>query len=173
MRCPLAALRAPGGSESNYLAFETKAGVLRALWNKLLRGDEEDIPVAERDWYREVLEEPDPERQLRLNARNSRARRVRIGALIEVIRGGAATDPDVEGLWTRIQTEFHANQRVIVEGLAAKKALKKGLTVDRAADILWVLHHPDVWQHLVRERGWTPAAYEQWFADTPCAQLLR
>ena len=31
-------------------------------------------PVAERDWYREVLEEPDPERQLRLNARNARRR---------------------------------------------------------------------------------------------------
>ena len=27
----------------------------------------------ERAWYREVLEEPDPERQLRLNARNARA----------------------------------------------------------------------------------------------------
>jgi AcrR family transcriptional regulator len=167
------AAEAEVASKTVYLAFETKAGVLRALWNKLLRGDEEDIPVAERNWYREVLEEPDPERQLHLNARNSRARRVRIGALIEVIRGGAATDPDVEGLWTRIQTEFHANQRVIVESLAAKKALKKGLTVDRATDILWVLHHPDVWQHLVRERGWTPAAYEQWFADTACAQLLR
>src|SRR6476646_4300185 len=40
-----------------YLAFETKAGVLRALWHLLLRGDTADAPVAERDWYREVLEE--------------------------------------------------------------------------------------------------------------------
>ena len=31
-------------------------------------------------WYREVLEEPDPERQLRLNARNSRVVKLRIGA---------------------------------------------------------------------------------------------
>ncbi len=56
-----------------YVAFETKSGVLRALWNLRLRGDEEDAPVAERAWYREVVDEPDPERQLRLNARNSRA----------------------------------------------------------------------------------------------------
>src|SRR5216683_1992409 len=49
-----------------YVVFETKSGVLRALWNMLLRGDEGDAPVADRDWYREVLEEPDPERKLRL-----------------------------------------------------------------------------------------------------------
>ena len=156
-----------------YLAFETKAGVLRALWNKLLRGDEEDVPVAERDWYREVVEEPDPERQLRLNARNSVARKVRIGPVLDVIRTGASSDPEVEALWDRIQTEFHANQRVIVESLHRKRALRRGLTVDRATDILWMLNHPDVWQHLVRERGWTPAEYERWFADSARAQLLR
>src|SRR5215203_5257588 len=45
-----------------YVAFETKSGVLRALWNFLLRGDQEEIPVGERPWYREVVEEPDPAR---------------------------------------------------------------------------------------------------------------
>src|SRR4051812_216340 len=53
-------------SKTVYLAFETKSGVLRALWNMLLRGDTGDAPVAERSWYREVVEEPGPERQLRL-----------------------------------------------------------------------------------------------------------
>src|SRR5215207_9847949 len=47
-----------------YLAFETKSGVLRALWNLLLRGDQGEVPVAEQSWYREVLAEPDPHRQL-------------------------------------------------------------------------------------------------------------
>src|SRR5256885_17233922 len=97
-----------------YVAFETKSGVLRALWNLLLRGDEGDAPVAERSWYRKVLEEPDPEHQLRLNAHNSRVVKLRIGAVIEVIRAAAPTDPDIEALWSRIQTEFPANQRAIV-----------------------------------------------------------
>src|ERR687889_359524 len=43
-----------------YLAFETKSGVLRALWNQRLRGGRPDVPVAEQDWYRAVLDEPDP-----------------------------------------------------------------------------------------------------------------
>jgi len=156
-----------------YVTFETKSGVLRALWNLLLRGDEADTPVPQQPWYREVIEERDAERQLRLNARNSRVVKLRIAALLEVIRNAAPTDPDIGALWGRIQSEFHANQRVIVESLAEKKALRPGLSVDRAADILWTVNHPNLWQLLFRERGWTPEEYEQWCGDVACAELLR
>jgi AcrR family transcriptional regulator len=170
----IAAIAAEAGValKTVYLAFETKSGVLRALWNLLLRGDQGEVPVAERSWYREVLAEPDPQRQLRLNARNSRAVKTRIAGMLKVIRDAAPVDRDIEALWQRIQTEFYANQRVIVERLAERKALRRGLGVDRATDILWTLNHPDVWQLLVAERGWTPEQYEQWFGDTACAQLL-
>jgi len=170
----IAAIAAEAGValKTVYLAFETKSGVLRALWNLLLRGDQGEVPVAERSWYREVLAEPDPQRQLRLNARNSRAVKTRIAGMLKVVRDAAPVDRDIEALWQRIQTEFHANQRVIVERLAERNALRRGLGVDRATDILWTLNHPDVWQLLVAERGWTPEQYEQWFGDTACAQLL-
>src|SRR4030081_1218517 len=79
----MAAIAAEAGValKTVYVAFETKSGVLRALWNLLLRGDEADVPVADRPWYREVVDEPDPERQLRLNARNARAVKERGAAL--------------------------------------------------------------------------------------------
>jgi len=156
-----------------YVVFETKSGVLRALWNLSLRGDEADAPVAERAWYQEVIDEPDPGRQLDLNARNSRVVKLRSANVMEVIRAGASVDRDIEALWGRIQEEFHANQRAIVEKLAEKKALARGLDVDRAADILWALNHPSVWQLLVVERGWAPEEYERWFAETARTQLLR
>jgi len=156
-----------------YVVFETKGGVLRALWHLLLRGDDVDAPVGERTWYREVLDEPDPTRQLQLNARNSRVVKERAGRLLGVIREAAPTEPDIEELWERIQRDFYDNQRVIVESLAAKQALRGDLDVERATDILWTLNHPDLWQLLALQCGWTPAEYERWFADTACAQLLR
>src|SRR6266705_6930967 len=100
-----------------YVVFETKSGVLRALWNLVLRGGDDDVPVAERQWYRAVLEEPDPERQLRLTARTSRTVKERAGQMLRVIRSAAPVDPDIAALWGRIQGEFHDNQRVIVESL--------------------------------------------------------
>jgi AcrR family transcriptional regulator len=170
----MAAIAAEAGValKTVYVAFETKSGVLRSLWHLLLRGDEDDVPVGERRWYHEVVEEPDPERQLRLNARNSRIVKQRAGALLGVIRDAASADRDIETLWSRIQTDFYEIQRPIVEALHRKKALRPGLDVTRATDILWTLNHPDLWQLLVRERGWTPDEYEQWFGDTTCSQLL-
>ncbi len=155
-----------------YVAFETKSGVLRALWNLRLRGESDELPVTQQQWYRELLDEPDPERQLRLDARNSRVVKLRIAPVLEMIRGAAPIDPDIAALWNRIGMEFHANQRVIAQSLADKGALAPGFDVERAADILWTINHPNLWQLLVGERGWTPEQYEAWCADTLCAQLL-
>jgi AcrR family transcriptional regulator len=155
-----------------YAAFETKSGVLRALWNLLLRGDEGDSPVMERSWYRAVLDEPDPVRKLRLTAHNSRIVKLRIAAILEVIRHAAPLEPELEALWGRIQSDFYENQRGIVQTLADGQALAPGLDVARATDILWTLNHPDIWQLLVVERGWTAEQHEHWLGDTACAQLL-
>src|SRR6478752_5609481 len=107
-----------------YLAFETKSGVLRTLWNVTLRGDDGEVPIAEQAWYRETLDEPDPVRQLQLNARNSRRGKERVAAVGEMIRAGAAAgEPELVELWTRIQQQYYENQHTIVESLAAKKAL--------------------------------------------------
>ena len=156
-----------------YVAFETKSGLLRALWNHLLRDANDEVPVAQQPWYREIVDEPDPERQLRLAARNACRVKLRIAAVLEVIRSAAPIDRDIDALWRRIQTEFHANQRVIVESLNDKNALIPKLDIDRATDILWTLNHPNLWQLLVEQRGWTPEQFEQWLADTACSQLLR
>jgi AcrR family transcriptional regulator len=155
-----------------YLAFETKSGLLRALWQFVLVGEDDDAPVAQRTWFRDVVEEPNARRQLQLNARNSRVVKQRAAALMKVMRDAAQADADLGALWGTIQTEFHANQGVIVKLMHAHGALRPRLGVKRATDILWTLNHPDVWQLLVVERGWSPEQYEQWLADTSAEQLL-
>jgi len=155
-----------------YVAFKTKRGVLLALWHLLLRGDEEPVPVAERRWFREVMDEPDPERLLRLNARNSRIVKERAGALLEILRSAAPADTELDALWQRIQAEFYDNQRSIVERLQGNNALRPGLDVGHGADILWTLNHPNLYRLLVGDRGWTPGQYEDWLGDAFCSQLL-
>ena len=155
-----------------YLAFETKTGVLRALWHVLLRGDDEPDPVGARAWFRAVLDEPDPRQKLRLNVQNAKVVRGRIGPLLDVIRDAAPTEPELASLWERIQLEFYENQRAVVEDLHRRKALRSGLDVARASDILWTLNHPDVYRLVVSRRGWTPDEHEAWLADLLCDQLL-
>jgi AcrR family transcriptional regulator len=155
-----------------YSAFATKPGLLRAVWDLVLKGDVDDAPVADRAWYREMLDEPDPGRQLRLNAANARVVKTRVGPLLRVIRSAAVLDPDSAALWALIQSDFYANQRVLVDSLDAKGALRAGLDPAEATDILWTLNHPDVWLLLAYERGWTPERFESWFAAVTVDQLL-
>ena len=155
-----------------YLPFSTKSGLLRALWDLRLKGDDGDAPVDEHEWFRDVLAESDPVRKLQRNARNSRAAKTRIGGMFKVIRGAAEIDPDCRALWELIQADFHANQRTIVESIHRGGGLRRGLGVARATDMLWTLNHPDVWLLLVGECRWSPRAYETWLAQTSCAQLL-
>src|SRR3954470_13692920 len=66
------AKRAGVAEKTLYLAFGNKPGLLRAVWNRAIRGDEDEIPVAQKEWFREVLDAEDPRRVLELNARNAR-----------------------------------------------------------------------------------------------------
>jgi hypothetical protein len=104
---------------------------------------------------------------LHLTALNSRRVKQRAAALMGVIRS-----PDIEALWSAIQSDFYDNQRAIVRTLHERGALRRDLDVARASDILWTLNHPDLWHLLVGERGWTPEQWERWFRDTAIEQLL-
>src|SRR3954465_12197510 len=75
-----------------YSAFTTKSGLLRALWDLLLKGDAGDAPVSDQTWFREMIETEDSELQLRLNARNARMVKTRIGPLLGVIRSASTVD---------------------------------------------------------------------------------
>lgn len=159
-------------SKTVYLAFETKSGLLRAVWHRLLRGERDEVPVGRQDWFREVMDEPDAERQIALHARNARAVKERASALMEVIREGAAGDPDVDALWERIQSDFYDNQRVFVQSLAAKGALRAGLDSKTATDILWTLNHPTLYPLLVGRRGWSADQFQAWLDGLLRSELL-
>jgi AcrR family transcriptional regulator len=156
-----------------YDAFATKPGVLRGVWDLALKGDTDDSPVETRPWFLQVLEESDPARMVKLVVRNSVAVKQRIGPVLRVIRAASSVDDDSAALWALIQSDFHANQRVLVDAIAKRKGLKAGLTVDRAADILWMLNNPVTWLALHDERAWSAKEFEKWLAATAAQQLLK
>jgi AcrR family transcriptional regulator len=155
-----------------YLGFESKRGVLRALWNARLRDEPDDTTLPARRWYEDALDEPDSRERLRMAARFSRSVKTRAGVVLDAIRTGATSDPELAALWDRIETGFRDVLQSVVEAIAADGALRPGLDVDQATDILWLLVHPDTWHLLVDVRHWDPERYEHWIADTACEQLL-
>ena len=155
-----------------YATFATKAGVLHALWNLRLGGDDEPVPVVDRPWYRELLREDDPERLVRAAARQSRMVKDRAGPVMQMVREAAGTEPLIADLWQRIETEFRTVLGGLAERLNALGSLAPAVDAETATDILWTLNHPDTWHLLVVRCRWTSDQYEQWVASTVRTQLL-
>src|SRR5207244_1855513 len=105
----------------------------------------EAIPLADRAWFRAMLEQPDARRQLLLHAQNSCRIKRRLGALTEVLRRAAPADPEIANLWQLVQDQYLLNQRMVAESLAARGALRRDLDVAHATEMLWMLNHPAVY----------------------------
>lgn len=167
------ARRADVSPQTIYATFGGKRGLLRRLMDVRVAGDEEPVPLLDRDWYRHILTEPDPRRLLDRHATSVRQILDRVGPLIIVMRQAAATDPHLDADYrTDTRQRRYSTQRAVSDALAQRKALRPGLDADTAADILWTLSSPECYEALVLERGWAPTAFENWLADTLAATLL-
>jgi AcrR family transcriptional regulator len=169
---PAIAAQAGVALKTVYLAFGTKAGVLHGLWDVRLGGDDQPIPVTARQWYRQLLAAEDPQLLVRTAARQSRIVKERAGDVLRILRQAAVTDPALDQLWARIETEFREVLAGVAERLAALGSLAAHVDVAAATDVLWTLNHPDTWYLLVQSCGWTADRYERWVGDTLSAQLL-
>ncbi|MEC3919795.1 TetR/AcrR family transcriptional regulator [Nocardia sp. CDC160] len=157
-----------------YQAFGTKVGVLAETAAVLVAGPEEEAstPPPERAWVRELFAEPDPARQLALYAAHMRTVAERYLGLLDIMRVTAAVDPEVSAFLTAAEQGRYDGPRHITPELAAKGALKPGLSPERAADIMYALTTYDVYRSLLVDRGWSGADAERFVAETLATALL-
>ncbi len=160
------AARAAVSPETVYATYRNKRSLLATLVDVSIAGDDDPVPVLQRDWVRQMRDEPLRRRRLELLARHGRATLERRAPIDEVVRGAAAADPEIASLLDQGRAERLAGQRELLRILAGPDALRPGLTLEAAADILFAIGSPEVYRLLVAGRGWTPERFESWYADT-------
>ncbi len=157
--------------ETVYATFKNKRSILSRLLDVSMAGDDAPVPILERSWVQEMRDEPDPQRQLRILARNGRSILERTAPIHEVLRGAAAADPQIASLWELNKVQRFAGQRELLRILAGRSPLREGLTAKAAADILFTIGSPETYRLLVVDRGWSADRWERWYAET-LARLL-
>lgn len=155
-----------------FAAAGSKSAILKEVVDVALAGDDEPVPVRDRSWFRELLDEPDPQRMLRLQARNIRMMGERAADVYCAVESAAASDPEVGALWDTLQRQRLAGSRIVAEALARRGALRDGYDEGTVTDVLWSIGTPMVYRKTVHERGWSPHRYEQWIGDTLCRMFL-
>lgn len=152
-----------------YKAFGTKPVLLEAAVAAAMTGSEDDH-VDRQAWWLEQIDEPDPERQLRLIARNARRINDRAGRLLEAVRAAAAGDEAIDALWTAVNDERVARSRASAKSIAAKTTLRT--TTAEAARTLWALTAPELYVLQIERGDLTPNRYERWLGKLLVAAIL-
>ena len=147
-----------------YAVYRSKAGILRALRESVLRQPEAEALV------QQAMAESDGGRALELFARSIRSR-WQSGADITAIHLDAASaDGSVRSDLEAILTIRRAGLSRLAGTLEGR--LASGLTASRAAAILDALTLPEVYLELVEVQHWTPDDYERWLGVTLRQQLM-
>jgi AcrR family transcriptional regulator len=147
------------------LLFGTKAGVLKAAIDVAIAGDDEPVPVLDRDWAAAASRAGRAGDFLRAVAAVIGPAQARSAGLVLAVLEGAPGDPRLAGLADQLVTQRAATAGWIVDQLAAKAPLRAGRPRAEAVDTVWVLLDPAVFDRLVRRRGWPLERYQGWFAD--------
>jgi AcrR family transcriptional regulator len=155
-----------------YRLFSSKSGILKALVDVSIVGDEEAVPMANRPEIRTLLAEADPRSNLVGFARITAEVNSRVAPLYRVLVSAAGSDADAAALFEELTRQRQTGQRLIARSLTRAGALRPELGERDAADLIHALMSPELYQLLVVDRHWNSERYERWLANTLADQLL-
>ena len=157
--------------ETVYKAFGGKAGLLKAVYDVTLAGDDELVPMRDRPQFQALRSARDPAGAAAAYAAIAGAIGDRVGPLLRIALGASGSDPDLAAFADKIDSERLAGVRMVVGAWERQDWLRANLTAEQAADIVWTLISPSV-HALFTRRSWDTPAYETWLAATLRATVL-
>ena len=146
-----------------FTAVGPKSVILRKVVDQAVAGDDAAVPVAERDWWRETIDEPDAAAAIKLLAHTMTGIAQRIALIARALEIAASIDADAAEVWDRYQRQRRIGLGEFAQTLTTKHASLR-CDVDTMTDTLWMLQ-PAAYLRLVADAHWAPERYEAWLAD--------
>ena len=158
---------AAGVSEQTvYARIGNKAAILKAVYDVMLAGDDEPIPMAERPEFQRMRDAPDAPSLLAAYANVASGLSRRLRPVLELVHGARAVEPDLDLLARTGDDERRTGALMFARNFVARGFARPGLDVDSVADLVWVLNSPEVYLLQVRENELSDDAYQRWLAET-------
>lgn len=158
--------------ETIYKAFRNKPGLLKAVFDFSVAGDDEPVPMIERNFADRMRAEPDPRVKLEIFAGHMSESMPRSAPIYLLARDAAASEAEIARLLKGWRDDQLAGLGSLARALDAEGMLRPGLTPDKARDLLWTINSTEVYELLVLERGWTPEEYRGYLAGSMIGALL-
>jgi len=168
----IATIAADAGAtvDTIYKSFGGKAGLLRAMCEDALKG-EGSIQAEQRSDAMQASE-ADPRRMLRGLGTLTTEVAPRIAPLLLLLSSAAEADSAMAQLRADFDAARLARMTQVVQILASKTQLRPGLSVEEAAEIVWVYSSPELYGLLVLTRGWRPERFGEFVGESLVDALL-
>ena len=162
----IAAIAAHAGvsAESVYKGFGTKAALAKAVFDLVIAGDDEPVPVAERPAMQAVRDEPDLRRTIAMFVAGLAQRQARSAGVQILIRDGRHVDDSLVPVWAKLTDEGLAGMTMLGRNLLETGQLRDGIDLDEVRDVLWNYLSIDHYERLVRTQRWSLERYSRWLA---------
>ena len=158
--------------ETVYATFGSKAGVLKALFDVTVVGDDEPVGLLDREVIRGIRDERDAHVALARYAAFVAEVNPRLAPVQLLVESAAAGDPAIADLAAAVAGQRLHGMSLLAAKLADDGALASGVSADEARDVLWTTNSAQVFDLLVNQRGWPLPRYQRWLASTWAALLL-
>jgi AcrR family transcriptional regulator len=169
---PTVASQAGVSVETIYKVFANKAGLLKAVFDVAIVGDDEPVPMLEREMVRRIRAEPDPRRKLSMYGNHLATAGPRVAAVQLLARAAAASDREAAGVWDQMSAERLTGMSRFAGELHDEGYLRADVSAEEARDVLWTYSSVELYDLLVLQRGWKNDRYGRWIADALIAALL-
>lgn len=153
-----------------YLSFGSKVAILRAAFDVAVAGDDEPIPMLERDWIQRIDQEPDGPRAVRIFVGAVALIFAREYPLYAAITAATA-DPEISDELARLKAQRYQTYSAIIARLAAKPGFTRSLNHERVAQVLYTVVSDETYGLLVAEHGWSLADWTQWATRAASTEL--
>jgi len=174
-RTPVTAIAAEAGVSEDLVfhLFSTKRGLLKAVLDVGIGGDDADVALLDREDPQAMRRETSLRRQIAMFATGIGQQLERVRPLDDMLRGAAGVEPELAELRDDIQLRQRRQaMTTIADWLHSRGPLRDDMSVEQAAAILWTLTSPEVHHMLIDDWEWSGEQYRAWLQGILEASLL-
>jgi AcrR family transcriptional regulator len=131
------AARAGISAESVYKHFGSKAALAKAVFDYVIAGDDEPLPVAQREAMLAVHDEPRVRRKIEMFVDGLVQRQARSAKVQILIRDGRHVDEALSAVWATLSRQGLTGMTLLGRHLLDTGQLRVGISLDEVRDVLW------------------------------------
>jgi AcrR family transcriptional regulator len=158
-------------AESVYKNFGTKATLAKAVFDLVIAGDDQPVPVAQRPAMQAMRDEPDVRRKIVIFVEGLAQRQARSAKVQILIRDGRHVDDALTPVWAKLGEEGLIGMTMLGRHLLDTGQLRAGIGLDEVRDVLWNFLAIDTYERMVLSQGWPLERYSGWLARAITAAI--